>query len=303
MTSTKHMTASKGVVIAAALVLLQSALYGFGNPISKVAYETLPVFSLLTARYGIAVLTLLLLFGRRVVKTVRACKVSTWLIPSILIAASYLFNNIALTLTSATTATFLSSLSVIMAPFIALILHRTRYPLRNIPILALLVVGLYLMCKLGGVATFGWGEVISLLASLCLAGALVLGGKAMESIDAITLSTMQLIVSLLMAFVCALLLEGGVRLEAATPTTWGIIVYLAIPCSVIGFILQNTALRFAPAALVAVVQTLSPAITAGFSFIILGEVLSFEGLVGATLIIACVLATVLLDSRAARKAS
>ena len=33
-------------------IFLQSVLYGLGDPISKSAYEVLPVYSLLTARYG-----------------------------------------------------------------------------------------------------------------------------------------------------------------------------------------------------------------------------------------------------------
>ena len=54
-------------------ILLQSLLYGFGDPISKSAYEVLPVYSLLTARYGIALVFLLLLFGRRIFQGLRAC--------------------------------------------------------------------------------------------------------------------------------------------------------------------------------------------------------------------------------------
>lgn len=52
-------------------IFLQSALYGFGDPISKAAYEVLPVYSLLSARYAIALVFLLLLFGRRIWRGVR----------------------------------------------------------------------------------------------------------------------------------------------------------------------------------------------------------------------------------------
>ena len=45
-----------------ALILLQNVIYGFGDPISKVAYDTVPVFSLLAARYLMAFAFLLLLF-------------------------------------------------------------------------------------------------------------------------------------------------------------------------------------------------------------------------------------------------
>ena len=36
------------VGVCALLILLQSVLYGFGDPISKAAYETMSVYSLMT---------------------------------------------------------------------------------------------------------------------------------------------------------------------------------------------------------------------------------------------------------------
>lgn len=59
------------VGVCALLILLQSVLYGFGDPISKAAYETMSVYSLMTVRYTIALAALLLIFGRRIVSGVR----------------------------------------------------------------------------------------------------------------------------------------------------------------------------------------------------------------------------------------
>ena len=50
----------RSVLFFAGLILLQSVLYGFGDPISKAAYETMSVYSLMTVRYAIAVAALLL---------------------------------------------------------------------------------------------------------------------------------------------------------------------------------------------------------------------------------------------------
>lgn len=53
-------TKQKAIIIPYLLVLLQGVLYGFGDPISKVAYEVMPVFSLLTVRYLIATVFMML---------------------------------------------------------------------------------------------------------------------------------------------------------------------------------------------------------------------------------------------------
>lgn len=88
-----------------------------GDPISKSAYEVLPVYSLLTARYGIALAFLLLVFGRRIWRGLKVCSPRDWLFPSLCMGGAYVANNIALELTAATSVAFLRSLSTVMTPF------------------------------------------------------------------------------------------------------------------------------------------------------------------------------------------
>ena len=148
----------RSVLFFAGLILLQSVLYGFGDPISKAAYETMSVYSLMTVRYAIAVAALLLVCGRRIAQGLRAVSVRLWLVPSLCIAAGYVLNNIALNLTTATSATFLRSMAIILTPILAFLIHRTRYRWVHIPLQLLVVVGLYLFC--GGFSGFGVGELV-----------------------------------------------------------------------------------------------------------------------------------------------
>ena len=149
-------------------ILLQSLLYGFGDPISKSAYEVLPVYSLLTARYGIALVFLLLLFGRRIFQGLRACSPKDWLLPSLCMGGAYVANNIALELTAATSVAFLRSLSTVMTPLLALAVYRRRMGKQHIPVQLVVILGLYLLCGQGGLSGFGWGELFSLLSALLL---------------------------------------------------------------------------------------------------------------------------------------
>ena len=108
-------------------IFLQSVLYGFGDPISKAAYEVLPVFSLLTVRYGIAFLFLLLIFNKRIVQGIKTASLKDWLLPSLCIGGSYVLSNIALELTAATSVAFLRSLSTSMTPLLALAVYRKKF--------------------------------------------------------------------------------------------------------------------------------------------------------------------------------
>ena len=80
---------------------------------------------------------------------------------------------------------------------------------------------------------------------------------------------------------------------------WAVIVYLAIACTAAGYLLQNHALRQIPARTVALLQCACPVCTAVFSFLILRERLSAAGVIGALIILTCVAAEILADSRSA----
>ena len=275
-------------------ILLQSILYGFGDPISKAAYETVPLYSLLSARYLIAFLFLALLFHKRILRGLKACSVKNWLLPSLCIAGGYITTNVAIVLTTATATAFLRSLSTVMTPLLALVVFRRKFSPKHIPILLLVVVGLYLLCGRGGLTGFGLGEVFGLLSALLLAGSLVFGEKALNNVDPVTLTTVQAGMSALLTLVFTFLFEGGVHLETAGGAEWVIIVYLAILCTVAGYFLQNAALGHISSRTVALLQCTGPVMTALFSRVILGETLSPAGMLGAAILLACVAAETLM---------
>ena len=285
------------------LILLQSLLYGFGDPISKFAFDVMPVYSLLVLRYSMALVVLLLLFGKRIWKGLKQCSVKDWILPTLCMAGAYVVNNIALDLTAATSVAFLRSLATVMTPLLALAAYRRTYRWQHIPIQCLVVVGLYLLCGLGGLSGFGLGEVLSLLSALLLAGSLVFGEHALERVDPITLSTLQVAASVLMAAICAPIFNGGLHLDLTTPTIWAIITYMAIGCTLAGYLLQNAALTTLSSRTAALLQCACPVLTAVFSRFVLGERLSVAGVIGAVIILICVVAETLLENESPAKAA
>lgn len=284
-----------GTMFFVMLIIIQSVLYGIGDPISKTAFETMSVYSLMTVRYSIAVLVLLCLCRSRVVKGLRGYPVRVWLVPSLCIAGGFVLNNVSINLTTATAATFLRSMSIILTPVLAFIFYRVRYRWVHLPLQGLVVVGLYLFC--GGMSGFGLGEIVALGSALLLAASLVFSGSALEEMDALTLTTVQAATSAVLALICAFLFEGGLTLEGASPMNWGIILYLALACTLVGYLLQNKALAHISSRTVALLQCSAPVLTAVFSFFLLGETLTTAGLIGAAIILFCIIGETLIDAR------
>lgn len=289
------MNMKKGTNVFGLLIIAQSILYGFGDPISKAAYEAMPVYSLLSLRYLIALAVLLIFAGKRIFAGLKRYPLKDALLPSFCIAASYILNNVALGITSATSVAFIRSLSVVMTPLLAWLAYRTKCRRLMVPVWIAIVAGLYLLCGRGGLSGFGLGEVLSLLAALAMAGALVFGGRALEKMDALTLTALQTAASAALATVFAVAWNGGWNLHTATPQIWSIILYLAVGCTIVGYLLQNIALEKLSDRMVALLQCSCPVMTAVFAFLLLGETLSAAGLFGAALILLCVVAATLLD--------
>ena len=279
--------------MAEGLIVLQSVVYGFGDPISKIAFDAVPVYSMMSVRYSIAFMVCLLLFRKRIMETLRTVPLRKWLIPGMCIGLSYLLNNVALALTEATSVAFLRSMSVIFTPALAFLMFRMKYSWKQILIQILVLPGIYLLCVRGGLSGFGAGEITALLAAVLMGGALVFSHRYLgEDVDPVSMTALQGGCSALLALLGCAFIERGIDMSGADAKVWAIILYLAIACTFLGYLMQNLALTKISERAVSLLQSLCPVMTAVFSFILLGEKLSAAGVAGAAIIIACVAASV-----------
>ena len=273
---------------AEALIVLQSLVYGFGDPISKIAFEVTPVYTMMTVRYLIAFAVSFTVFHKRITRTVRTVPVKAWLITGICISLHYILNNVALALTDATSVAFLRSLSIVITPAFAFLVYRTSYKWQHIVLQILVLPGMYLLCVRGGLSGAGTGEAVALVAAFMSAGALVFSKRYLDMVDPVSMTALMAGCSAGIALIGSLIFEGGIRLETTTPQAWAIIVYLAIACTFLGYLMQNLALTRISDRSVALIQSLCPVMTAVFSFFLLGETLSTAGMAGAGIIVASV---------------
>lgn len=279
---------------AGMLIVLQSLLYGFGDPISKIAFDIVPVYSMMTVRYTIAFMFCAAVFGERILRTVRTVPAKCWLIPGMCIGLSYVLNNIALDMTDATSVAFLRSLAVVMTPAFAFIAFGKRYRWQHIAAQVMVLPGMYLLCVRGGLSGFGAGELVALCAAALIAATLVFTGKYIAQVDPVSMTALQAGSSAVIALAGSLVFERGVHIAQATPRAWLIIFYLAILCTFLGYFLQNLALTKISDREVSLIQSLNPVMTAVFSFILLGEKLSVAGIAGAVIIIDCIIVSALI---------
>ena len=287
----KELTDRNGISkrAAQALIVLQCVVYGFGDPISKIAFDVMPVYAMMSVRYTIAFAVCFLLFHKRIVKTLKTAPLRAWLVPGMCIGMSYLLNNVALAMTDATSVAFLRSMSVIITPALAFLMFGRRYSWQQVLAQVFVLPGIYLLCVKGGLSGFGAGEIIALAAAALTAVTLVLSGKYLEEVDPVGMTALQSGCSAVLAIIGCLIFEHRIDVSAADGRIWAIILYLAIACTFLGYLMQNLALTGISARAVSLIQSLCPVMTAIFSLMLLGERLSAAGMAGAAIIILCTL--------------
>ncbi len=100
-------------------ILIQSLVYGIGNPLTKTAYDSITPFWLLTFRFALAFLLLFLWRGRKIAGQLKDVSWTVWMPSALCCAGAYISCNLALNLTAATNVGFIMSLPVLFAPLLS----------------------------------------------------------------------------------------------------------------------------------------------------------------------------------------
>ena len=86
----------------------------------------------------------------------------------------------------------------------------------------------------------------------------------------------------------ALIFDDVAVLPQGTVTGWLVVAYLALLCTCLSYVLQNTALTLLSSYAVSLLQCTQPILTAACSYLLLRERLTAVGLTGAAIIVVCV---------------
>lgn len=293
---TDNAKTTKGTAFYGCLLLLQCLLWGIGNPVTKIGLETVPPFFCTAIRFALAFVLFMLVFGRKIIPQFKREHLRSCIVIGLFTAASFIFSTFSLLLTDATISGFLLSLSVVFTPVLSFFILKQKASKRLILVILIVVAGMYFLCGNSGNFTFGMGELLALLSALCGSGMLIYSSKHVSNIGPIALSTAQAGVTAVVSFIFAFIFEDVGSLAQVSAAGWGSVVYLAVACTCIAYILQNIALRKVSATFVSLAFCTEPVFTAIASFLLLGERLSAGGLIGAALIAAGIILASIMPS-------
>jgi drug/metabolite transporter (DMT)-like permease len=276
-------------LVADLSLLLVAVVWGTGFPVTDIAMDTIGPNQLLTIRFGFAALILGLVFRKRL-KGTSAAELKAAAISSVLFWAGFTTQTIGIQYTTASKASFLTGVYVVLVPFLYWAFSKRQPDKFNVVAAFMTLVGIYLFTTSTGaeILSFNSGDALVLVCAVFFASQIIAIGYFVKEkgIDPIVLTVYQFlfsfVLSLSMIFAFG---ESGVK-QAVTGNAIGSIAFLVVFSTVAAFLTQNVAQKHTTETHAAILMSLEAVFGVIMSVILLSDPFTPQMVVGCVIIFA-----------------
>ncbi|HEY3269105.1 MAG TPA: DMT family transporter [Armatimonadota bacterium] len=267
-------------------------VWGGSYLVADIGLRAMPPGDLAAWRFLVASLFFfpLLLLTRTPIRLARRDVLPTAAIGAVAVAGSYLLSYEGIMLASSTDRAIVTPMEPVALAILAVIFLHERLRPRQWAGIAVACGGAYLLIARNALSGGFWNERQALgqglmLASLFTEGMYSIIGKPLLSrYRPLMLTAWAMLFATLFLFTC-ITLRSGFPAPPPTRAAWGAILFLAIPCTVVGYTLWYTYLEHMPAGVLGVFIFLQPVMGVALGVRFRGERLTQYLIVGAILIV------------------
>lgn len=268
------------------VIVLVVLVWGTSYLLMKLGLDSVQPFCLTALRFGIAFVTLILIFFPKVRETTRGVIFDSAIL-GFLVFAVFAFLLHGMQGTSTSNASFLQGMTVVFVPIFHSVITR-KLPEKRIAAGCLVsVIGLGFLTYTGDAFKVHPADLLCLCGAACYAVHVLLTSRMVQTEDGMLVGIWQQGFVTLYSLICTFLFETPSLPDSAV--SWAAILGLAFLCSAFGFIMQPIAQRYTTPEHTGLLYTLEPVFAAILARIFLGERLSTYGYIGAALILCGVL--------------
>lgn len=272
--------------IAPWALLTVAASWGLAFVVMKDPIEKQNVNSFLFTRFTLAVLVMVAI-KPSVLKAINREILTKGFLAGLFLGSGYIFQTLGLKLVGAAITGFVTGLYVVATPLIALIVLRHRINAFTWICVAIATVGLGLLSISGW--SMGSGELLVLVSAIAFGAHIVALSQWSNGLDTYAMTVIQL-------SACAVL-TGAISLgqgyvAPVNTSGWLVVIYTAVACTAIAFLVQTWSQAHIAPTIVAVILTTEVVFSALFALLFTDETLNLQKSVGGLLIIAAMIAIV-----------
>lgn len=283
------MDKNKKSIIADLSLFLVAIVWGTGFPVTDIVMDTIGPNQLLSIRFGMAALILGLVFHKKL-KGTTSVELKAAAVSSLLFWAGFTTQTMGIQYTTASKASFLTGVYVVLVPFLYWAFSKRRPDKFNVLAAFMTLGGIYLFTTSKGadILSFNNGDALVLICAIFFASQIIAVGYFVKEkgIDPIVLTVYQFafsfLLSLSMVFVFG---EIGVK-QPWNTTGVASIVFLVIFSTVFAFLAQNVAQKHTTETHAAILMSLEAVFGVIMSVILLSDPFTPQMIVGCVIIFA-----------------
>ena len=271
-------------------LLTVSVAWGLAFVVMKPAIERQSVSNFLFTRFVLAVLVMILI-RPQVVKLFTKDLLIRGFGAGLFLGIGYIFQTVGLANTGAAITGFVTGLYVVLTPLFAAVIFKDRISKTTWIYVFVATIGLGLLSIHG--FSVGFGEFLVFLSAIAFAAHITALSKWSAGRDVYAMTITQLIM-------CAILTGITSSIEGYSPPpdfgVWAVVVFTAVFCTAIAFIIQTWSQAHMSGTKVAVILTMEVVFAAIFAIIFGGERLTLQSAIGGILVVVAMYLIVLKES-------
>ena len=267
-------------------LLAVAASWGMAFVVMKDPIAKQNVNSFLFTRFAVAVIAMITL-KPSVLRKITPEIIRKGLLAGLFLGTGYIFQTLGLAVAGAAITGFITGLYVVATPLIAWIVLRQKIDLYTWGCVITATVGLALLSLHGW--SVGYGELLVLVSAIAFGAHIVALGHWSSGLDSYAMTVVQLSGCALLTGTLAI--TEGYELPAGR-SGWPVVIYTAIACTAIAFMVQTWSQAHISATKVAVILTMEVVFAALFAVLFGGETIRLQALLGGALVLAAMFAIV-----------
>lgn len=282
----------KKETLADLTLLFVAMAWGSNFVVIKDALDHVPPFTYLSVRFTLAAVITALIFWKKVKLITRDDLIAGSIIGFFLFS-SFAAQTIGLIYTTPGKSGFITSIYVILVPFMYYFITKELPGFWSIVAAILAVIGLALL-SIQESLTINFGDLLTLVCAFLFAGHIVSIGIFAPKRDPIILNIIQFAFTAVVTTLVMLIWEP--EFTPLTGRVWGAVFYGVIVCTIGAFGLQTVAQKYTSASRTALILCLESVFAVIFSYFFWGEELTFRIILGCALIFIGIILTELKPS-------
>lgn len=265
------------------VLLLTAAIWGGGFAAQRIAAQYLGPLMINGIRFLLAAAVLFPLTRFRL-------RITRSILPGVILAGGLLtfatnFQQLGLRYTTAGNAGFITSLYVILVPFLLWAFWHERVGWPTFAAAGIAVIGMFFI-NTGGILRFSSGDLLELAGAVFWALHVIVIGIMVRRMDVLSFSIGQFAICGIVNLLFGLFFEPF-TVNAILSSGWALL-YAGILSGGIGYTLQSLGQKYSPSSDAALILSLEAVFAALFGFIFLQEIASKSQLIGYALILAAI---------------